>query len=157
MVTRIHSVSHTRVEICKTSLESFISIQHILIDMLTIAQPLSYLESVLQYLPWTNGDPEAFNCIIERLHHMRRSLKDIWPDIVHEMNQGIFTTEAIHTKSHVLDGPAGCLTMHQVPACGGGGGTNRHTSLSLTCVYRVECLLKDIPENKDTHLFQSGH
>lgn len=45
---------------------------------------------------------------------IRSHLKDIGPHVVEEMCQGIIVAEAEHSESHVLDGCASRLSVHQV-------------------------------------------
>ena len=50
---------------------------------------------------------------------MRRRLKDVGPDVVEEVSEGVLTAEAVHAQRHVLDGRHGRLSVHQVSGEGG--------------------------------------
>ncbi len=73
------------------------------------------LQCVCQHSPWSHRHPEPLHRIVEGLHHMRGGLKDIRPDLVHEVSEGIFTAKAVDPQGHVLHSPAGSLAMDKVP------------------------------------------
>lgn len=72
------------------------------------------LKSIHKHDATTNTDPNTFNCFQHRVDDMRAGLEDIGPDIVEEVHQGIFTTEALNPQGQVFDGSCGCLSMNQI-------------------------------------------
>ena len=47
---------------------------------------------------------------------MRRVLENVGPHEVHEVGQGVLTTEPVYTQGHVLDGRTSSLSVHQISA-----------------------------------------
>ena len=45
---------------------------------------------------------------------MRARLEDVWPDVVHEVGEGVLAAEAEHAQRHVLHRRARRLPVHQV-------------------------------------------
>ncbi len=86
-----------------------------------ILPPPSYLQRVQHHPPRSNRHPEPFHCIVEGLHHVRRRLEDIGPDIIHEVHQRVLTSKPHDTQGHVLHSPARCLTVDKVPGKRQGG------------------------------------
>lgn len=78
--------------------------------------PPTHLQCVEHDPAGSHRHPKPLHCIVERLHHVRRSLKYVWPHIIHEMEERVFTSKTKHTKRHVLHSPTGSLSMDQVPA-----------------------------------------
>ena len=50
---------------------------------------------------------------------MRRYLKNVRPDVVHEVSERVLTTKAVDPECHVFHCPAGCLSVNKVPGRGG--------------------------------------
>jgi hypothetical protein len=74
----------------------------------------SHLNDVRENLHRPQRDPHAVDGVHERLYEMRRRLKHVWPDKVHEVGKGVLAPKAVHSQSHVLDGSARGLTMDKV-------------------------------------------
>ena len=76
----------------------------------------SYLNDIRKDLDGTQGDPHSVDCVHEGLHEMRRVLENVRPHEVHEVGQGVLTTEPVYTQGHVLDGRTSSLSVHQISA-----------------------------------------
>ena len=80
-----------------------------------MATCIANLQGVLKDSHGSYGDTKSFHCIIEGLYHVRRSLEDVGPDIVHQVCECVVTTESVDPEGHVLHSPACCLSVDKIP------------------------------------------
>lgn len=72
------------------------------------------LQNVLQQHMGPQRDTACFNSPQHGFDHMRRQFKNIWPDMIQQMNAGIFAPLSLYTQHNVFHGSASRLTMHGI-------------------------------------------
>lgn len=75
-----------------------------------------YLQAILQHAAGSNCHPQSLKSPHDGLDNMRGRFEDIWPNIVEQMIERIFTAKAIHSQRHMLNHSTGCLPVHKIPA-----------------------------------------
>ena len=68
----------------------------------------------MEYFGWSEADPHSLHGAHKRLYDVRRRLKDVGPDVIEKVNQGILTAEPVHAQGDVLYGRHGRLPMYKV-------------------------------------------
>lgn len=74
-----------------------------------------YLQAILQHAAGSNCYPQTLEGPHDSLDDMWRCFEDIWPNIVEQMIERIFTAKAINSQRHVLHHSAGCLPVYKIP------------------------------------------
>lgn len=74
----------------------------------------NHLEGVLQNSGGPQSQPHALYGAHERLYDMRRRLEYVRPDVVQQVIQSVFTSEAVHSQSQVQYGVHSRLSVNQI-------------------------------------------
>ncbi len=74
-----------------------------------------YLQAILQHAAGSNCHPQTLKGPHHSLDNMRGRFEDIWPNIVEQMIERIFTAKAIHSQRHMLHHSTGCLPVYKIP------------------------------------------
>ena len=76
-----------------------------------VEQSLKY---ITQQDPWPKGDPHRIDSVHNRPDHMRRSLKAIRPNEIHQMQHRILTPQSSDAKSDMFYDCARSLPVYEI-------------------------------------------